>query len=261
MLRNVLCRLAEHPTCLATASLGNGTVITMVRGLTSRGDETQIACGVIGISKARYVAQSGNYSLGDGNINTGQCHEELYGRIGEPIASELRVQRVELLVDTFKESELTINGRASSGIELKLFEPRQSLLAEEIRGAIEQPLVEHRMQTILDARTIGDERDSTIRETTFRLGVIVGLPDFRQVVDAKELGKDECIDLVSLDLRFGDGACAKRIGHDDFNHSRAEEIDNAPGVGGGFDGDFAIAEIAISKASEGLALTREKRSR
>jgi hypothetical protein len=68
--------------------------------------------------------------------------------------------------------------------------------------------------------------------------VLRGDPDFGDEVSGKEAGKDEGVFGIGFDACLGDLGDADGVGDLDLSDEGGKEVDDMPGVGGGFDDDL-----------------------
>ena len=251
----VLGGLDEEPSCVGVAVLCDGSVVAVLGGLSGFGDEAEVGGGVVAVGESGDIAEGGEESACDGDVDAGDGHQQadLLPAVGD--GGDLLVDPLELALGGLEEAQVGIDGFSSDGVEIEALEESAAVGTEEPGdGRLDQALVEDGVDAVFQACDVCDEDGAVGGESAHVTSGLVGDPDLREKAGAKELGEDQGVHFVGLDLGGGDGACAHGVGDDETRAVWGEDVGDAPGVGGGLESQGCVlAEVALGEAEECVA--------
>ena len=251
----VLGGLDEEPSCVGVAVLCDGSVVAVLGGLSGFGDEAEVGGGVVAVGESGDIAEGGEECACDGDVDAGDGHQQadLLPAVGD--GGDLLVDPLELALGGLEEAQVGIDGFSSDGVEIEALEESAAVGTEEPGdGRLDQALVEDGVDAVFQACDVCDEDGAVGGESAHVTSGLVGDPDLREKAGAKELGEDQGVHFVGLDLGGGDGACAHGVGDDETRAVWGEDVGDAPGVGGGLESQGCVlAEVALGEAEECVA--------
>ena len=127
MQGGVLGGLDQQPAGVAGALFGDGSVIAALAGLAGGRNQSQIRGGFVGSWETRRIAEGGEDSFGDGEIDAGQGHQKLHGGSLVGVHGDLRGESGEFLFDALELAQVAVERIAAEGIEGESFQPGEVL--------------------------------------------------------------------------------------------------------------------------------------
>ncbi len=177
--------LHHHPAGVRVALLGDAAVIAVFGALMGGRHQAQIGGGAVAVGETRDVAQSSEQSLGHREIDAGQSHQQADAGIGVGLDGEIVGERGEFCFETGELAQMTVQGLAAQGIELEGGQPGAGARLEQIAGGrLDQALVEHGVDAVLQAGAVGHQVGALGGESAAAARVGIRLPDPGQEVAA-----------------------------------------------------------------------------
>ena len=232
--------LHHGPTQVFAALLGDGLRALLDAALMDARREAGVTDQVLGRGKASDVANSRQHGHGGDEAKAGELHEQeglrspgLLLREGGQTVGEALDLDFEVVFGFEVEFDLPALG-FGEGVE-----PGQALFVEAFAlGVAEVTAVGDTVEAVDDLGVHLDEFVALVDQAAEVTDMRGRDPDFGDEVGGEEAGEDEGVFGIGLDASLGDLGDADGVGHLDLGHERSEQVDNMPGVGGGFEDDL-----------------------
>ena len=177
--------------------------------------QPEIADQLLRTTEAAKVADRGDQRQRDGRVHAGDGHQPQHLFALQSSAPQGGVDDPQLLVVKVDLAQQGVDRELLVGGQVLIGQPAAALDPEQVgcRAAWDQVAVKDRLHLVLQPRALPDDARPSGDLATQRVGGLISDPHRRQEVRGEQFGEDRGVDLVGLDLRFGDRAGLLRIGH------------------------------------------------